>query len=105
MNVPAGLTARGTGGDGRATIEVTADPQFPDNVGTWTVEAGGRVRRTSRRPDVRLDVQALGSTFLGGFTFAQLARAGRVEEGARGGLARADALFRVERAPWCPEIF
>ncbi len=52
-----------------------------------------------------MDVQGLGSTLLGGFTFAQLARAGRAEEGARGGLARADALLRVERAPWCPEIF
>jgi predicted acetyltransferase len=105
VDVPAALTARGTSGDGRVTIEVTADPQFPDNVGTWTLEAGGRVRRSSRRPDVRLDVQGLGSALLGGFTFAQLARGGRAEEGARGGLARADALFRVERAPWCPEIF
>jgi hypothetical protein len=49
-------------------------------------------------------VQGLGSTLLGGFTFAQLARAGRAE-GTTGGLARADTLLRVERAPWCPEIF
>jgi predicted acetyltransferase len=105
IDVPAALAARGTITDGRATIEVTADPQFPDNVGTWAVEAGGRVRCTSRRPDVRTDVQGLGSMLLGGFTFAQLARGGRAEEGTRGGLARADALFRVERAPWCPEIF
>ena len=104
VEVGAALAARGVSGDGRATIEVTADPHFPDNVGGWTVE-GDRVRRTSRRPDVRLDVQGLGMTMLGGFTFAQLARAGRAEEGARGGLARADALFTVERAPWCPEIF
>jgi len=105
VDVPAALAARGTAGDGRATIEVTSDPQFRDNVGTWTLEAGGGVRRTSRRPDVRLDVQGLGSALLGGFTFAQLVRGGRAQEGARGGLARADALFRVERAPWCPEIF
>jgi len=104
VEVGGALAARGVAGDGRVTVEVTADPQFPDNVGTWTVE-GDRVRRTSRRPDVRLDVQGLGMTMLGGFTFAQLARAGRAEEVARGGLARADALFRVERAPWCPEIF
>ena len=32
------------------------------------------------------------------------AAAGR-KRAARGGLARADALFRVDRAPWCPEIF
>ena len=104
VEVGAALAARGVSGDGRVTIEVTADPHFADNVGTWTVE-GDRVRRTSRRPDVRLDVQGLGMTMLGGFTFAQLARAGRAEEAARGGLARADALFRAERAPWCPEIF
>ena len=104
VEVGGALAARGVSGDGRVTLEVTADPHFPDNVGTWTVE-GDRVRRTSRRPDVRLDVQGLGMTMLGGFTFAQLARAGRAEEGARGGLARADALFRAERAPWCPEIF
>ena len=104
VEVGGALAARGVSGDGRVTLEVTADPQFADNVGTWTVE-GDRVRRTSRRPDVRLDVQTLGMTLLGGFTFAQLARAGRAEEGARGGLARGDALFRAERAPWCPEIF
>ncbi len=104
VNVGAALGARAIGRDGRATIEVTSDPQFADNVGTWTIE-GKAARRTSRRPDVRVDVQGLGSTLLGGFTFAQLARAGRAEEGARGGLARADAFFRVDRAPWCPEIF
>ena len=104
VDVGAALAARGVAGDGRATIEVTADPDFPDNVGVWTVE-GDRVRRSSRRPDVRVDVQGLGATLLGGFTFAQLARSGRAEEAARGGLARAAAQFRVERAPWCPEIF
>jgi len=104
VDVGAALAARGVSGDGRVTLEVTSDPQFSDNVGIWTVE-GDRVRRTSRRPDVRLDVQGLGMTMLGGFTFAQLARVGRAEEAARGGLARADALFRAERAPWCPEIF
>ena len=69
VDVPAALEAS-TVADGRATIEITADPQFPENVGTWTVEAGGVVKRSSRRPDVRLDVQGLGSTLLGGFTFS-----------------------------------
>ncbi len=104
IDVGAALSARGVARDGRATIEVTSDPEFAENVGTWTVE-GDRVRRSSRRADVRVDVQGLSATLLGGFTFGALARAGRAEEGARGGLARADALFRVERAPWCPEIF
>jgi hypothetical protein len=45
-----------------------------------TIEAGGAVKRSSRRPDVRVDVQGLGSVALGGFTFAQLERAGRARK-------------------------
>ncbi len=104
VDVGAALSARSYAVDGRVTLEVVSDPVLDDNVGTWTV-ADGRARRSSRRPDVRLDVQALASAFLGGFSFAELSRAGRVEEAARGGLARADAMFRTDRAPWCPEIF
>ena len=75
--------------DGRATIEITADPQFPENVGTWTVEAGGVRQALVRRPDVRLDVRGLGSTLLGGFTFAELAApAGRRRVPAAGSRAR-----------------
>ncbi len=104
IDVPAALAARRYATDGRVTLEVTADPTFPDNVGTWTID-GGTVRRTTRRPDVRLGVQALASAMLGGFSFAQLARGALLEEGSRGGLGRADALFRVDRAPFCPEVF
>jgi predicted acetyltransferase len=104
VDIAAALSARAVAGDGRVTFEVTADPIFPDNVGTWTVEAG-TARRSRRRPDLRLDVQALACAYLGGFTFAELARAGRVEEVGRGGIARADALYRVDVKPWCPEIF
>jgi predicted acetyltransferase len=104
VDVAAALSARGYAGNGRVTLDVTADPLFADNVGTWTIEDGA-VRRSRRRPDVRLDVQALGSAYLGGFSFAELARAELVEEASRGGLARADALFRTQAAPWCPENF
>jgi len=104
IDVGAALSGRSYATDGRVTLEIVSDPLFEDNVGTWTI-ADGRARRSSRRPDVRLDVQALGSVFLGGFSFAELARAERVEEAARGGIARADALFRTDAEPWCPEIF
>jgi len=104
IDVGAALSGRSYVTDGRVTLEIVSDPLFEDNVGTWTI-ADGRARRSSRRPDVRLDVQALGSVFLGGFSFAELARAERVEEAARGGIARADALFRTDAEPWCPEIF
>ena len=103
VDVGASLSARGYAGDGRVTLELTHS-FCPWNDGTWTV-ADGVAKRSSRRPDVRLDATALGAAYLGGNSFSQLARAGLVEEGARGGLTRADALFASDLAPWCPEIF
>jgi predicted acetyltransferase len=104
VDVGAALSGRSYASDGRVTIEVVADPLFDENVGCWTI-ADGRARKASRRPDVRMDVQALGSVYLSGFTFTELARGGRVREVARGGTARADALFHTDVEPWCPEIF
>ena len=104
VDVGEALSARGYTGDGRVTVEVATDPLFPDNVGTWTIE-DGRARRTSRRVDVRIDVQGLASVFLGGFTFSQLVRAEQAVEIGRGGASRADALFRVASQPWSPEGF
>jgi predicted acetyltransferase len=74
------------------------------NAGVWELGPEG-VSRSKREPELRLDVSALGSAYLGGFTFGQLARAGRIEELADGALDRADTLFRTDRYPWCPEIF
>jgi len=103
VDVGATLSARGYRSDSRITFEVR-DAFCPWNEGVWTL-ADGDAKRSSRRPDLRLDVQALGAAYLGGLSFAELSRAGLVEEATRGGLARADALFCSDRAPWCPEIF
>jgi predicted acetyltransferase len=70
--------------------------------GGWKAARRGR---PTTRPTIRLDVTALGSVFLGGFTFAELHRACRLEEARGGSVARADAIFRTDVAPWCPEIF
>jgi len=80
------------------------DTFCPWNEGRWRVTPGG-AERTDAAAGLRLDVSALGSVYLGGFTFAELARAGRVEELRPGALVRADELFRGDRAPWCVEIF
>ncbi|MGL6278228.1 MAG: GNAT family N-acetyltransferase [Gaiella sp.] len=103
VDVEAALAARGFRA-GRAVIEVTHDPVFAGNVATFAI-ADGRVRRVRQRADVRVDVQTLGAAFLGGFSFAELAAAGHVDEARRGGIARADAVFRVDAQPWCPEVF
>ena len=55
--------------------------------------------------DLRLGVADVGSAYLGAFTFERLADAMRVEEITDGALARATAIFRTERPPYCPEIF
>lgn len=103
VDVGAALSGRSYAVDGMVVIEV-ADHFCPWNEGRWKLEAG-EAARTDEEPDLRCEVGALGSVYLGGFTFAQLARAGRVEELRLGGLERADALFGADRAPWCPEIF
>ena len=65
----------------------------------------GEARRTDDAPEIRCDVSALGSVYLGGFTFTRLLDGGRLDELEHGAVERADAMFRTSRAPWCPEIF
>jgi hypothetical protein len=50
-------------------------------------------------------VSALASAYLGGFSWARLAAALRVNELVPDAAARADAVFGHGPAPWCPEIF
>ena len=61
--------------------------------------------RTTVGADLALEVSDLAGPYLGGFTFRELQRAGRVQELREGAVARADGLFRSDVAPWCPEIF
>jgi predicted acetyltransferase len=103
VDVGEALAAR-TFRDGAPVVLEVADAFCPWNEGRWRVSPVG-VERTEAEPDLRCDVRELASVYLGGFTWGQLARTGRVEEAADGAAARADALFAVDRAPWCPEIF
>ena len=103
VDLPAALGARSYGGDDPIVFDVS-DTFLPDNAGRWRL-AGGQAERTDDEPDLRLDVTALGSAYLGAIAFSDLLRAGRIEELRKGAAARADALFRADRAPWCPEIF
>ena len=100
VDVGAALAARSYATDDDLVIGVV-DTFCPWNDACFTV----RGQKTMEEPDLRLPVDTLGSVYLGGFTFRQLARVGCVEEVSEGALDRADALFRSERAPWCPEIF
>jgi predicted acetyltransferase len=103
VDVGEALSARAYATDGAVVFDVV-DAFCPWNEGRWRL-ASGTAKRTRTAPQLRCDVSALGAVYLGGFTFAELERAGRVEELKRGGAARADAIFGAGRAPWCPEIF
>ena len=103
VDVERALAAR-TYRAGQPVVLDVADAFCPWNEGRWSVGEGG-ASRTNADADLRLDVSALASVYLGGFTFAQLARASRVVELSDGGVERADGLFVTDRAPWCPEIF
>ena len=103
IDVGAALAARGYTSDGSIVIEV-ADEFCPWNAGRWRVARAG-VEKTTAEADLACDVASLGCVYLGGFTFAQLERAMRVKELRAGAIARADAIFRSDRAPWCPELF
>jgi predicted acetyltransferase len=103
VDVGTALSARSYATRDSIVVEV-ADQFCPWNEGRWRVAAGG-VERTDTQPELRCDVTALGSAYLGGFTWAQLARAFRVQELCGGAVRRADAIFQGEHAPWCPEIF
>jgi hypothetical protein len=66
LDVKAALSARSYQDRGFVVIEVI-DEFCPWNAGRWRIGAGG-VDRTDEAPDLRCDVSALGSVYLGGFT-------------------------------------
>ena len=103
VDVGAALSKRGYGAGQPVSISVT-DALCPWNTGCWRVGAGA-VERVDEPPDLVMDIDGLGAAYLGGVTFGELSRVGRVKEERPGSIARGDALFRGEREPWCPEIF
>ncbi len=107
VDVRDALAARSYADRGSLVLDVE-DDFCPWNVGCYELRAGEdgvAVTRAGREPDLRLGVGDLASAYLGGFSFAELLRAGRVDELRSGAVERADALFRTSRAPWCPEVF
>jgi predicted acetyltransferase len=107
VDLSSALAARRYRGDGRVVLEV-ADEFCPWNDGRWslTIEAGvPLVEPTTDTPDLSCDVTDLAAVYLGAFSYGQLSAAARVSELAPGGVERADALFRTDRAPWCPRVF
>jgi predicted acetyltransferase len=109
VDVGAALAGRSYGPGEPVVIEVV-DGLLPDNAGTWRVGGvdgvGGRpVERVSSAPDLVVDVDVLGATWLGGTSWAELAAAGRVTVCRASAVAEADRLFATSPAPWCGTHF
>ena len=103
VDIGAALSARAFAPGGTVVIDVI-DQFCPWNTGRWRVGAQ-IVEQTNDPADLRCDVSALGSVYLGGFTWLQLFRALRVESLHPDAIERADGVFKSQGAPWCPEIF
>lgn len=107
VDVPAALEARGYVGDGRVVFDVE-DRFCPWNEGRYAIDVIAGVAtcgRTDDEPDISCTAADLGATYLGGASFRQLHRAGRVSEWRPGGLERTDWLFTSDPAPWCTVDF
>ncbi|MFZ0386987.1 MAG: GNAT family N-acetyltransferase [Solirubrobacteraceae bacterium] len=103
LDLPAALSARGYHSDDAVTVAIESDSMCPGNAGTWRLEASqgtGSCDRVVSAPDLTIDIEALGSLYLGGGSAALLAAAGRVREHRNGAVARLSRLLTTDPAPY-----
>lgn len=84
------------------------DPGIAVNNARWHLVVSSnqaRCARTDAPADLRLDIGALGTAYLGGTSLGALAAGGRVDELSRGTLAAASAAFGWHRSPSAIEDF
>lgn len=106
LDVPGALTARGWFTDGELVLDVD-DPFLGERRRHLLTVRDGKPDcvPTDREPDLSLDVQDLGSVYLGGTAPSTLVRAGHIRAHRPDAVPLADALFRAERAPHCLHWF
>tara|TARA_R110002096_G_scaffold77896_10_gene183474 strand:+ start:47377 stop:48576 length:1200 start_codon:yes stop_codon:yes gene_type:complete len=100
-NIPAALEAREYLHDGQLSLSLRGE----DASYALRVVDGRASCETGHSEDaINLSREDLSSLFLGTVQPSQLAAVGRLD-GTKKAVAVADALFKVARVPWCPEIF
>jgi predicted acetyltransferase len=107
LDVPAALATRRYAAPVDVVLEVS-DALVPANAGRWRLVGGpdgAEVTATAADPDLRLDVRALGSAYLGGVSLTSLATAGLVTEVTPGRLAPTAVAFGWHAAPVCSWVF
>jgi predicted acetyltransferase len=107
VDVAAALAGRRYAVEGRLGLRVR-DEFCSWNDGPYELvggPAGAECKPNSGTPDLALDAADLAALYLGGNRFRALFEAGRIQELRPGAIARADAMFATDRAPWCPSHF
>jgi len=107
VDVERALAGRRYAVDDRLVLRVR-DAFCPWNEGHYELNGGptnAACERCEGNPDLELSAADLAAVYLGGNRFRTLHNAGRIQELRRGALARADAMFATDRAPWCPSHF
>lgn len=104
LDVESALAARTYASDGVLVLEVADGSGCdPGEAGRYRLSGGdgGRAecRRTQELPALAMEAADLASAYLGGVSFATLARAGLVTELEPGAVARADSLFASSPGP------
>src|SRR5918994_834932 len=102
LDIPRALTARRYQHDGRIVFDVR-DAFCPWNEGRYALDAGAEGAtcvQTDEEADLLLTTNELAAVYLGGSTFSQLHRAGRVSEERAGAIGTADAMFTWDPPPW-----
>ncbi|WP_299052735.1 GNAT family N-acetyltransferase [uncultured Nocardioides sp.] len=109
LDVPGALGARPWSADG--TVVLGVEDPLGHAAGSWRVEtSGGRaeVTATDAAPDLSLDVEALGASYLGDVAIGTLAEAGRVtvpDDGDPAAVERYAAMADGGPAPHCATHF
>lgn len=102
IDVGLALSGRGYAGACAVVLDVE-DDMCPWNAGRWRLSVGedgfGTCERTPDRAEVRLQVQALGSVYLGLRGWTALAATGEVREETAGALASLSRAFATGCAP------
>jgi len=105
LDIPRSLGARRYRLDTQLVLEID-DALFGENSGRYLVDcANASCERTTREADLSMSIASLASLYLGGVAASSLARGGAIKELTDGALARCDAAFSSDVAPWSATWF
>jgi predicted acetyltransferase len=103
LDVPRALESRTYNADGPIVMRIESDPMCPDNEGTWRLDGrpdGADCARVSAQPDLVIDIQALGSLYLGGGSAHLLAAADRIRDHQPEVISQLSHMFRTDPEPF-----